>query len=328
MFTFTAPRHTVEDEQLERDTLTKVELHAIHEDIYGRPKPLTWEDPVDIESKVENNGSIDIYHEIGSIQDDHAEGKNHEEFHRYSLQDQLQQQLQQLQQEQQQQQLRLIELVHDYITSEIPVTDKAPYLEAVSLAPNLVSKESPTDLFLYWAQQRQRSITHHDTNRDSECYGDNHDDDDCNNQDLLQQQERQIVQLAARQMIMYWKLRYEFFHGATQALLPMTIVPGGAMYPYVAQLERGFVFPLPTPDRAGRTVLYHDRIRSGQCESPKEVISCCSFYMYHVITRDQYRHHLENLKPRQQNKQSNRHNYTTQQQGFVIFANMRVSAHY
>jgi hypothetical protein len=162
---------------------------------------------------------------------------------------------------------RLVQAVSDFITNVITDQDKSAYLEALTVAPTIVYDESSIELFLYSASQR---CVHH-------CQGMDH--------------EKWIVQDAANRLVAYWKLRYQFFHGAPNAFLPMTILPNGAMYPYLSQLERGFVFPMP-PDRAGRTVIYYDRIRSGQCEALVDVISCCTFYVYHVVAHEQYSNFL------------------------------------
>lgn len=122
----------------------------------------------------------------------------------------------------------------------MPDGDKSAYLEARTIAPDVVARESPTDRFLL-------------------CEDGN-------------------TEQAARRLASYWRCRKELF--GDQAFKPMLATGSGALSDAdVEILATGAVAMLP-PDLEGRPVFYLDRDRLTIEQIQNELARCrCFFYL-------------------------------------------------
>jgi hypothetical protein len=105
---------------------------------------------------------------------------------------------------------------------------------------------------------------------------------------------------AAQHLVAYWDVRKKIF-GAERAFLPMT--QSGAMAEDREYLEKALAMILPDDD-CDRSVIYVDRIRTIRAIAPRDSVLRCLFYMLHVLCQRE----------------------NTQRRGFVMVANLRVSA--
>jgi hypothetical protein len=87
---------------------------------------------------------------------------------------------------------------------------------------------------------------------------------------------------AADRAVRYWDWRLRFF-GEERAFLPMTLE--GAMRADCVNLRKGFIFPVPQPDRYGRSVVFIDRIRANKCVAPRDAVNRCIFYVLHCVAQ-------------------------------------------
>lgn len=128
---------------------------------------------------------------------------------------------------------------------DLPLQQKAAYLEALERAPYLVEQESPGERFLLatkcdpWA--------------------------------------------AAFRLVSYWKFRRDFF-GTERAFRPMTLE--GAMREDRRVFDLGYI-ALLEPDKAGRGVIYWNRIACTPDVAHRDCFLRICFYLIHVASENE-----------------------------------------